>query len=556
MFSVSSNLTAGLIQNQMINTQRSISNGLQRLSSGLRVNSAKDDAAGLSISTRMEAEVRGLSAARRNALDGISFVQTAEGALNEVVNGLQRIRELGIQSINDTNNESDRVAIQAEIDQVLQEFDRINEATSFNGDQIFSQSKYAAAADNSALRDLLTGLKSSWLRQAEDRIAEYFGLTGDGRNVKIHVEEIDGVGDTLAEANANLIRLDFDDYLSVTLPEGESTTASFAADRVIGHEVVHTMQFINLNMAGIPDWFSEGTAEFLGGADDRVLSDRGGGTVDALVDATGLVANFAGNSAEYSVGYLGVKYMHHKIKEAGGTGIDQIFGYLRDNAGSTLDDAVTNASSGAFANLAAFEASFTSNAAGEGDEFVNGLDLTNADIGAIGGFDADGGEVLSAETIYSNRSTLGQDPFQSLNAQFQQSVDPTKKLGGKVTQLHIGTSGETLSFHLGAFNQSALGLDSIDVTKSGTQVVSYVDDALAYINSFRSQLGGLQNRLESTINTLSTQEENTRVSQSRIVDADFATETAALTGAQIIQRASTSMLAQANVSPRLALSLL
>ena len=187
---------------------------------------------------------------------------------------------------------------------------------------------------------------------------------------------------------------------------------------------------------------------------------------------------------------------------------------------------------------------------------MNGLDLTNDDIGAIGGFDADGGEVLTAENVYANRSTLGQDPFQSLKAQFQQSVDPTKKLGGKRTELHIGSSGETMEFQLGSFNLDALGLKSIDATRDGTQVVSYVDDALAYVNRFRSELGALQNRLESTVDTLSTQEESTRVSQSRIKDADFTSETAALTQAQIIQQAATSMLAQANTSPQLALRLL
>ena len=483
-------------------------------------------------------------------------VQTAEGALNEVVNGLHRIRELGIQSINGTNNDSDRQAIQAEIDQIRDEFDRINESTKFNGSEIFSQSSYAAAAENSALRDVLTGLKSSWLRQAESRIEEYYGLTGDGRNVEIDVAAIDGVGDTLAQANGDLIRIDFDDYLKVTLPQGDSTTASFAADRVIGHEVVHTMQFINLDMSTLPDWFSEGTAEFLGGADDRVLNDKGAGTVDALVDATGLVDSFTGGSAQYSVGYLGVKYMHAKIKEAGGIGIKQIFEYLRDNSGSTLDAAVTNASSGAFADLNAFKTSFTSNAAGEGDDFVNGLDLTNQDIGAIGGFDADGGEVLTEDTIYSNQSTLGQEPLLSLNAKFNQSIDPTKKLGGKVTTLTIGANGENMEFQLGSFNAAALGLADIDVTKDGSMAVSYVDDALAYISTFRSELGALQNRLETTINNLSVQEENTAVSKSRIVDADFSSEVASLTKAQIVQQASTSMLAQANASPQIALALL
>ncbi len=561
MLSVNTNLAAGGIQNKLINTQSSLSQSFERLSSGLRVNGARDDAAGLSISTRMEAEARGLAAARRNALDGISLVQTADGALNEVVNGLQRIRELGIQAINGTNNESDLKAIQGEINQIMSEFDRINEATQFNGENIFSQSNYAAAADNSSVRDVLTGLKSSWLRQAEDRIEEYYGLTGDGRNIDITLGTIDGVGNVLGRANGSLIDLDLDDYTQVVMPDGTSSTNSTAVDSLVAHELTHTMQFINfsnVSTANTPHWFLEGTAEFIGGADARVAADIANGAhadADALVDAAALLNDFsAATSADYSRGYLAVRYMHDAIKQAGGTGIRQIMEDLRDN-GSTLDQAITNASSGAFADLNGFITSFRTTP-GEGDVFVNGLDLSNIDSGAIGGFDADGGEVLSADDVFDNSSTLGQDPLRSLNAKFANSVDPTKKQGGKLTRLHIGSGNESLEFYLGSFGKDAMGLANIDVTKDGSMAVSYVDDAIAYVNGFRSELGAIQNRLDSTVNTLSIQEESAMTSKSRIVDADFAAETAQLTQSQIIQQAATNILAQANASPQIALSLL
>ena len=174
---------------------------MQRLSSGLRVNGAKDDAAGLSISTRMDAQSRGLAVARRNATDGISFAQTAEGALSEVVNGLQRIRELAIQGVNDTNSDADRAALQSEVEAIKAEFDRINSATNFNGEQIFNQSNYAAAADEENKRELLTGLKSYWLREAEDRISTFYGVQGDGREVSIDIGQIDGPANTLAQVS-------------------------------------------------------------------------------------------------------------------------------------------------------------------------------------------------------------------------------------------------------------------------------------------------------------------------------------------------------------------
>merc|ERR1712171_29695 len=120
-------------QRQLTSTSSSLSRSFERLSSGLRINGARDDAAGLSITTRFTAQIRGLNQAVRNSNDGISLAQTAEGALNETTNILQRIRELAVQSANDTNNSSDRESLQAEVKQLKAELNRISETTNFNG---------------------------------------------------------------------------------------------------------------------------------------------------------------------------------------------------------------------------------------------------------------------------------------------------------------------------------------------------------------------------------------------------------------------------------------
>jgi flagellin len=135
---INTNIGALNAQRQMNATSRNLSRSFERLSSGLRVNGAKDDAAGLSITTRFTAQIRGLNQAVRNSNDGISLAQTAEGALNETTNILQRIRELAVQSANDTNNESDRNSLQAEVAQLKSELDRIAETTNFNGNQILN----------------------------------------------------------------------------------------------------------------------------------------------------------------------------------------------------------------------------------------------------------------------------------------------------------------------------------------------------------------------------------------------------------------------------------
>ena len=130
---VNSNISALNTQRNLNRSQGDLATSLQRLSSGLRINSAKDDAAGLAISDRMTAQIRGLNQAVRNANDGISVAQVAEGALGEVTNALQRIRELAVQSANDTNSADDRTSLQAEVTQLVAEIDRIAGQTKFNG---------------------------------------------------------------------------------------------------------------------------------------------------------------------------------------------------------------------------------------------------------------------------------------------------------------------------------------------------------------------------------------------------------------------------------------
>ncbi len=130
---INTNVASLNAQRNLGTSQSALSKSMQRLSSGLRINSAKDDAAGLAISDRMTAQIRGLNQAARNANDGISLAQTAEGALQETTNILQRMRELAVQSANDTNTSSDRTSLQAEVSSLIAEIDRIAETTSFNG---------------------------------------------------------------------------------------------------------------------------------------------------------------------------------------------------------------------------------------------------------------------------------------------------------------------------------------------------------------------------------------------------------------------------------------
>ena len=183
---INTNMMSLNAQRRLGGAQSDMATTVQRLSSGLRINSAKDDAAGLAISERFTSQIRGLNQAVRNANDGVSLMQTAEGALQSVTASLQRIRELAVQAANDTNSASDRQAIQAEVTRLAQEIDRTGRTTQFNGMDVFDRSDASVVGDENLL-SVFDGLTSagSWLESSENLIRSYFGLQGDGAAIDI-----------------------------------------------------------------------------------------------------------------------------------------------------------------------------------------------------------------------------------------------------------------------------------------------------------------------------------------------------------------------------------
>ncbi len=549
---IASNANAIHSQNQIRQAQNDIDRSLQRIASGKRINSAKDDVAGLQIATRMESQIRGLGVAKRNASDGISLVQTMDGALNEISNLLQRARELGIQATNQAiNNAYDRESIQEEYDQILNQIDQINTQTVFNRKQAFSQGKYAAAAEDPLKRDVVTGLKSYWLKEAENRVKTFFGIDGSDKTLGVDFDFTDGAGSVLARVvysgTERTLQMDLSDFIPSNLPNGGSSP--FYADRVIAHEMVHAVFAASVNVASMPDWFNEGMAEFIHGADERVVGDGG----VAVVSGGTLLASFAAaTSADYSRSYIAVRYLHEQLKNLGTEGVKDITEYMAQDQTRTFDQAVAYVSKGTYANAAAFQADYEANKVA----FAATLDLANNDTGAIGGLDADGGTELRAEDIFPNQSSLGEDPLSSFLEKIDLSFDPTAKQGGRLIRINIDQKGNSLDFRMGSFNHYALGLKNTNMTTDPNKTISYIDDALTYINGFRSNIGAVQNRLESTIRSLDQQQIAQSASQAQIQDTDLANESTALARTQIIQQAGVSVLAQSNNIQSLALKLL
>jgi flagellin len=224
--------------------------------------------------------------------------------------------------------------------------------------------------------------------------------------------------------------------------------------------------------------------------------------------------------------------------------------YLDQNQGANLDAALNAVTNGTYANTAAFVADFTAN----GVAFITGqMNLSNADTGAIGGLDADGGPVLSSAAIFNDTNTYA-DPLEHFDERF-----PT--IGGSTETkryvLQIGENvGDTMTVDLAAMNATALGLHDFNLTGRAGLNILHVDQALEFVNKQRANVGASISRLESATATLTAQVESIAASRSRIQDTDYAAETAALTRAMILRQSATAIIAQANTTPQMVLSLL
>lgn len=564
--SVNTNVASLNAQRNLNGSQTALGKAIQRLSSGLRINSAADDAAGLAISDRFTTQISGLNQAVRNANDGISMLQTADGALSTVSQALQRIRELAVQAANATNSESDRKALQLEVAQLAAEVDRVGRTTTFNGQAIFGQDETSVVGDANLLK-VQDQLRSGWLSQAEQLIKQYYGLEANGNSIKIDFTSFsDGSGGTLARVSAAVGASGIGGNITLQVDMEDFKSASPTNDRVIAHEMTHAVMDATMNVgsffANNQQFFMEGTAELMQGADDRLYGDiggAGGANINAVVaKAASWGTAWDGTSASYSAAYAGMRYLDEQIKAAGGTGIRDVMTYLAADPNTrTLDQALANATHGAFTGLADFRTKFQADGAAFIGNLLSSGKLTNADTGAIGGADASGGSVRTATSVIPDAAThSGEDQLSGFEESWEE-VLATADFSANRQQLQIGANvGETLGISTFAMNGKALGIMDADVSSNANEVIFKMDRALEYVNARRADLGAQLGRLDSINANLAANVESMSASRSRILDADFAVETASLTRQQILQQAGTAMLAQANTSTQQVLQLL
>lgn len=546
----------------------------EKLSSGLRINKASDDAAGLSISEKMRAQIRGLDQVSRNIQDGISLIQTAEGGLSEVHSLLQRGRELSVQVANDTLTENDKQVVQKEVDQINSEINRIANNTEFNTIRLLNQKKVT-----SSYNVIINGLKSGWLEVSENLISSKYGLQGQGGNLNIILDPGAPYG-TLAYVGGfagNLeLHIDMSDFTPGSLPNGINNLGKgYYDDRIIAHEMVHAVMDedfgvtkINEIHAGNGVWFLEGSAEFIQGADERlkqVIGTTGvldNTKVDSLIDrATDLLngAVWTGDNQDYSAAYVIMKYMDSKVTAAGNTMAD-VMDYIDTSIGTginALQSAIAaNTTSGSYAN---FISDFSQVGVGGGNDYVlNHITLNwggdEDDTGSISGSD-NGGPALNAEAVIDEATatdTLDGQPLDNFNVIWPSVGETTEPL-----KFQIGANtGMEIKIDLIDVTTGSIGTKDVDVVSKAPDAIDKFDNAINIVSYNRSILGSLQNRLEHAKYVVDINYENTSASESRIRDTDIAKEMTKYTKGNILSQAAQAMLAQSNQKPQAILELL
>jgi flagellin len=607
---INTNVASLNAQRNLNSSQTALATSLQRLSSGLRINSAKDDAAGLAISDRFTTQIRGLNQASRNANDAISLSQTAEGALGEVTSNLQRIRELAVQSANATNSASDRAALDLEVQQRLSEIDRISSQTSFNGQKIldgtFGQAAFQVGANvgETITLDLSTSMRPNSIGQ--------LATVTSAIDLNTIASETATPAVAGSYTTGQLSSLDFSTAAQAQV-EGQSAnftltslTVAASTDITVAGNAISLTATTHANEAAlVADIQSQldtaDSGEFIvsstgtvGGADFVVSIDRE--TTANSPDALTAVATTSSSAAALTLGFTDdvgtagsaeVVTSNLGFTVDGSNTVDVSTDYTGNQAGliaeiqADLDAtasgvyvvaadgvagfSITSAVAGATpaVTLAAFTTNTIAN--DDGGTVVPGADLVapvSVTIDVANTFTIQLGDstaVNVADGIYTNaqslvdavNTALAGNATASLNTDGTMSIfsDQDVTISGTVGVTELGLPASTLA------DGNLINGNILDVAASN-DIIRRLDSALTSISDLRSTFGAIQNRFESTISNLGTAVENLSAARSRILDADFAAETAALTRAQILQQAGTAMLSQANAIPQNVLSLL
>ncbi|MDF2483985.1 MAG: hypothetical protein K0R46_153 [Herbinix sp.] len=515
---INHNISALKANNQLAKTNNLLDNSLEKLSSGFRINSAADDSAGLAISEKMRTQISGLDQASRNASDGISVIQTAEGALVEVESMLQRMRELSVQSANGTYTTADRVAIQSEIDQLNQEITRISETTEFNTMTLLDGNidrksyssnnnvslvslsdtvdvgSYEVEITRDARQAVIVGAQIDYTDLSGGKITEDLAgtININGETVSVNVgDTMDDVFEKVRDACDNVDINVFASAANTPSATGATEMAGYDVDPIADNSY---MIFVSRNYGSSQEvelyCDNEDLCNLLGLTIDGAVSKGFDAEANVVLSATSIFKETATVSVD-----------GNKVTVSDRNDFSMVFEVEPGTRGTVFDDAYINTLTRVF---------------------TPGVEDTAS---------------TPAGDIEVTVSVLDAGPM----------------------DLQIGANeGQTMAVRIPEVTPATLGVDKINIgTADGAQeAITLLDNAINTVSAIRSKLGAYQNRLEHSISNLDTTSENMTESLSRIEDVDMAEEMANYTQKNVLAQAGTSMLAQSNQRPQTILTLL
>ena len=511
-------------QRHLAKAQNNLNNSLQRLSSGLRINTAKDDAAGLAISQRMTAQIRGLNVAQRNANDGVSMAQTAEGALSEMGDILQRVRELAVQSANATNSAGDRKSLNDEVNQLVAELNRFANTTEFNGMKLLNGDNSVAAFQiganaNQTITATTTDFRTSKYGsyQVGNATATAAGATA-GKGVSISNAVTGATSSSLQVTGAAVSAAG---TMTLNGPNASGTVSLTVSDSAADIASKINSQ----DLTGI-----KATAR----TETMIGFTTGDYTIEiSTTNATSNSANTETAKISFSVPNIG-----SDIGNSAEALTDAVNAFNEQSSKTGITAKLNDAKTGIIL---------------ENDEGKN-INVT----------------LKSSNTIYMGNASNGSAAAVSANATSAKTFTAAGQVTLDASRSYSITKDTSAAIQAGVLSGGSIAatdkligselqrVDSLDITtvKGANDAIHIVDQAIDSVNAQRAKYGALQNRFESTISNLATSSENVSAARSRIQDTDFASETANLSRSQVLQQAATSMLAQANQLPNNVLTLL
>jgi flagellin len=530
VLSVGTNTGALMAQAAASSVNKSMESSMERLATGKRINSASDDAAGVAIASRLTSEIKGTNQAIRNAMDGQALLDTAEGAHIEIENILQRMREISVQSRNDTNNSADRANLQLEMDALTNEIDRIANSTSWAGQKLLTGS---GGNNSNGTFALQVGSKTN----AEDTITTTVkAMTAAGLGVGAGNASVGVNGATLTAQGAQVLEINGTatkgDVYNFTL-NGDAVSFELTADDGTDFTVAN----VKINNVAVGAAASANKVDLADmtltslGNDNHAVAKAAAVIVGAMADTTdggsqgGMTATAASDATvtfNQTVALTAANYDN----AAAASGTDDIAGVM-----NAAGDKITFTNLKTATHASADDFAFT----------INGVDMAFADMKTNFAASEEGFLAAIKETIADHAGELKGLTLTAAYASNNLEISIAKATALTAVSATAGSSSTALDIKTSAAAKTS---------------ITAIDAAIITLNNQRASLGSVSNRLDSTVSNLTNISSNLSAGRGRIEDADFAAETTNLAKTQILQQASTAMLAQANASKQGVLSLL